>query len=123
MAGLNIRGAAFTSGGRLLALDAADDALLEFDPQAGLPVGTATARQFDGEPFDVSNLVDLAESGRGDLAGRKVRQLASSTFAAGRHEVAWDGCDDHGRALPAGVYACRVGSAGEKAWVRLTLVK
>ena len=267
LAGLSIRGAAFTSGGRLLALDATGGALLEFDPETGLPVGTATALQLDGEPFGVSNLVDLAEAdggeivlarwnelyrldaatghltllhtdpepgsdgigigaagsawasagrepgrhvvydvqfdddiyaydpaaayarqtiydniiaeynaGRGDLAsapatvvgvgeasprpaeltlhgahpnpfnprttiafslraagpvrlavhdlaGREVRELASSTFAAGRHEVAWDGCDDRGRALPAGVYACRVGSAGEQAWVRLTLVK
>ena len=44
-----------------------------------------------------------------DLQGRAVRTLASrSPTAAGRHEVSWDGRDDAGLALAAGVYFVRL---------------
>ena len=39
-----------------------------------------------------------------DVSGRVVRTLARREFAAGDHEVFWDGCDDQGRAVPRGVY-------------------
>ena len=46
-----------------------------------------------------------------DVQGRRVRGLLDGTTAAGPGEVVWDGSDDSGRALPAGVYWARLSSA------------
>ena len=51
-----------------------------------------------------------------DLSGRRVRELASGTIAAGTHALQWDGTDDGGMPVSAGLYFLRVGSEG----VRLT---
>jgi hypothetical protein len=47
-----------------------------------------------------------------DTQGRKVRSLIEGTRSAGPHEVRWDGRDDSGRELPAGVYRYRLRAAG-----------
>jgi hypothetical protein len=39
-----------------------------------------------------------------DAAGRLVRGIASGVHEPGYYTVHWDGCDDVGRAIPAGVY-------------------
>jgi flagellar hook assembly protein FlgD len=39
-----------------------------------------------------------------DAAGRLVRQVVSGVQEPGYYTVHWDGCDDVGRAIPAGVY-------------------
>jgi len=39
-----------------------------------------------------------------DVAGRRVRQLARATLPAGEHVTVWDGSDDDGRPVQAGVY-------------------
>jgi hypothetical protein len=46
-----------------------------------------------------------------DIAGRRVRHLASGVYSAGVHDFAWDGHDDDGRSVRAGAYfvAGRVG--------------
>jgi len=44
--------------------------------------------------------------------GRRVRTLVDGVFLAGRHESTWDGRDDHGRAVPAGIYFARLQGAG-----------
>lgn len=44
-----------------------------------------------------------------DLAGRQVRLLVREAAArAGTHQVVWNGLDDDGRTVPAGVYVCRL---------------
>lgn len=43
-----------------------------------------------------------------DLGGRVVRSLHRGSLAAGSHSVVWDGRDDAGAALPAGVYWARI---------------
>lgn len=59
-----------------------------------------------------------------DAAGRLVRTLHDGTaLAAGRHEAAWEGLDDAGRPVAAGVYQCRLEAGGQVAARRLTLVK
>jgi len=43
-----------------------------------------------------------------DVTGRKVRTLLTGDMSAGRHELAWDGRDDAGRSVSAGLYFYRV---------------
>jgi hypothetical protein len=43
-----------------------------------------------------------------DVAGRRISGSSASHFAAGRSTLHWNGLDDAGRAVPAGVYFARV---------------
>jgi flagellar hook assembly protein FlgD len=43
-----------------------------------------------------------------DVAGRIVRTLADGTLASGRHEQTWDGRDEAGKTVAAGVYFVRL---------------
>jgi hypothetical protein len=43
-----------------------------------------------------------------DVGGRLIRTLADRQFAAGTHEVVWDGLDNGGRQVPRGVYFTQV---------------
>jgi uncharacterized delta-60 repeat protein len=56
-----------------------------------------------------------------DVAGRLVRRLAEEQLPAGQHARAWDGKDDAGRRVAAGVYFCRL-HAGESVQKKSLLV-
>lgn len=43
-----------------------------------------------------------------DLAGRLVRTLVNAEQSAGEHVAGWDGNDQYFRAMPSGVYFCRL---------------
>lgn len=59
-----------------------------------------------------------------DTAGRLVRSLAEHTpYEAGTHEVAWDGRDDRGATLAAGVYHVRMAGAGFDETRKVVMVK
>jgi photosystem II stability/assembly factor-like uncharacterized protein len=58
-----------------------------------------------------------------DLSGRHVRTLFSGTIARGENRYIWDGRDDRGRMLPAGVYYCRASAGAEGVTARVGLVK
>lgn len=59
-----------------------------------------------------------------DCRGRCVRRLLSGeTREMGTHQESWDGLDDLGRALPSGVYACRLESDGAVRALRMTLLR
>jgi hypothetical protein len=47
-----------------------------------------------------------------DIQGRLVRTLAAGASTAGAHVVVWDGRDDGGRSVPAGVYLYRFDADG-----------
>lgn len=47
-----------------------------------------------------------------DLRGARVRTLCDREFPAGRHELAWEGEDDRGRAVAPGVYLVRFRADG-----------
>jgi hypothetical protein len=96
-------------------------------PADGAGARLATARP---NPFSRSTAIRYAATDGGpvelvvyDLSGRRVRTLVHGTVSAGEHEVAWDGRDDSGRRLAAGVYFCRfrMGAAAETR--RLVLVQ
>jgi hypothetical protein len=58
-----------------------------------------------------------------DLRGRLVAQPAAGPFAAGHHTLDWDGRDQSGATVPAGVYTCLLETGRERAVVKLTLVR
>ncbi len=58
-----------------------------------------------------------------DVAGKRVKTIVDGDMAPGRHETAWDGTDDAGGRVPAGVYICRVDAAGSSATQRLILIR
>lgn len=64
--------------------------------------------------------VDLSVYG---LDGRLLRRLESRQAPAGPHAVAWDGRDDAGRMLPAGVYLARLRADDRSTAIRVCLVK
>lgn len=58
-----------------------------------------------------------------DVRGRQVRTLRSGRAAAGPGQSTWRGRDDTGREVAAGIYLCRVGTADQERWLKLTLLK
>jgi len=59
-----------------------------------------------------------------DLAGRLVRTLAAEgVVGEGRHEVVWNGRDEAGQVMAAGVYFYRLDAAGFTETRRMTLLK
>ena len=68
----------------------------------------------------------LAVSGRAsvqvcDLAGRVVRTLLTGQQKPGRYGVRWDGRDDAGQTLAAGVYFCRFAAGDYRATQKLVV--
>ncbi|MFO7653283.1 MAG: M6 family metalloprotease domain-containing protein [Candidatus Krumholzibacteriia bacterium] len=58
-----------------------------------------------------------------DLRGRRVRQLAAEPRPAGPGVLTWDGADDHGAALPSGVYHVRIAAGTSRVTRKLVLVR
>ncbi|MDZ7370787.1 MAG: VIT domain-containing protein [candidate division KSB1 bacterium] len=86
-------------------------------------------------PFNPSTTLRFELPGDGyvtvriyDLTGRLVRTVFAGVAAAGEHALLWDGCDDEGLPVAAGVYLCRLeftDSAGERLvqTIKMSLVK
>ncbi|HMB71533.1 MAG TPA: FlgD immunoglobulin-like domain containing protein, partial [bacterium] len=58
-----------------------------------------------------------------DVTGRRVSTLADARFASGRHELAWNGTDERGRTVAAGVYWVRVSGGGVAEARSVTLLR
>ena len=59
-----------------------------------------------------------------DLAGRLVRTLVDGrAMEAGRHDETWDGRDESGRTVAAGVYVARVHVGEAQQSIKMSLVK
>ena len=59
-----------------------------------------------------------------DVTGRAVRVLAAgAAMEAGRHHAEWDGRDDAGTPLGAGLYFCRLEAGAEHAMRRMVFVR
>jgi hypothetical protein len=58
-----------------------------------------------------------------DAAGRRVATLVNGERAAGRHELVWNGENERGATLPAGVYIIRMESSGEMRAGKVSLLK
>ena len=57
-----------------------------------------------------------------DLGGRRVRTLVNGTQPAGEQTIAWDGRDEGGRVVAAGLYLVRFDAPGAKQSRRLILM-
>ncbi|MBK8164360.1 MAG: hypothetical protein IPK64_00195 [bacterium] len=58
-----------------------------------------------------------------DVTGRLVREIAGRDHAPGTYKIVWNGDDEQGRSVPAGVYFCRVDAADFSGTRKMTLVK
>lgn len=58
-----------------------------------------------------------------DVTGARSRTLLDAERGAGAHDVRWDGRDDDGRALPAGIYFLRLAAGSEVRTRRVAVVK
>ncbi|GJM43648.1 MAG: hypothetical protein DHS20C21_04900 [Gemmatimonadota bacterium] len=58
-----------------------------------------------------------------DVSGRQVRTLANGRFAAGTHEVRWDGRNDSGQTLGSGIYFARLTTDGREVIEKMVLVR
>jgi hypothetical protein len=59
-----------------------------------------------------------------DVSGRRLRKLADRVFEGGKsHELIWDGADDAGRRLGAGIYFYRVRSGSFTGQKKLTVLR
>jgi hypothetical protein len=81
-------------------------------------------------PFNPTTAIrfTLATAGRiqlrvVDTTGRCVRTLLDAWQDAGTQTVTWDGRDDGGRSVAAGVYCCRLAAAGEALERKMLLLK
>lgn len=102
--------------------------------QAGVP-SPATAAAVRLEPavpnpfnpatrivFTVDRARELAVTVH-DVRGRRVAELARGSFAAGPHEVTWNGADGAGAPVASGVYLVRLHGEGVEALRTVTLLK
>ena len=58
-----------------------------------------------------------------DIVGKKVRHLAGGNFQSGNYSLTWDGKNDVGEVLPAGVYLYSLTTPLEKRVRKMTLLK
>jgi len=58
-----------------------------------------------------------------DVIGRRVRTVSRGSYEAGFQETVWDGRDDGGRLVSAGVYFLRVATAGNTRTLKLTVLR
>ena len=81
-------------------------------------------------PFTTTTRVHLSvrETGQTrlslyDVGGRRLRVLVDGPLPAGEHNLEWDGKDEDGRALPAGVYLARLENANTIMVARMALTR
>jgi M6 family metalloprotease-like protein len=79
-----------------------------------VPVERALLANFPN-PFNPSTTIEFSVRQGGwtsvdvlDVLGKKVRTLYDNDAMPGSHRIQWDGLDDQGRAVAAGVYFCRL---------------
>ncbi|MEI6886167.1 MAG: agmatine deiminase family protein [Bacteroidota bacterium] len=58
-----------------------------------------------------------------DLNGKLIRELGSGTYSAGKHSENWDGTDNTGNKVPAGIYLYRLTTEKETLVKRMILIR
>lgn len=57
------------------------------------------------------------------VAGEKIRTLVDEQMGTGLHQAVWDGANDHGRMVAAGVYLARLQADGRQVVSKMALIK
>jgi hypothetical protein len=77
-----------------------------------------------GTSFDLSLPSDTSvEMVLYNSVGQKIRTLVSEKYQAGYHVVSWDGFDENGQQVSAGVYYCRIFLGNKMLMRRLLLLR
>jgi hypothetical protein len=93
-------------------------------PLARGGIGLKFARAASGWNLEVSAASPVhAQLELLDLAGRRVRDYGTRSFAAGITRLAWDGRDDAGRSVPAGVYFATLRAGAVSRTARASVVR
>jgi iron transport multicopper oxidase len=116
-----------TRDGHLIGFGLADETLAVGDPtpRTGAHLGPAYPNPCAGTTtFDIS----LARSGAVSLSiydpsGRRVRRLLDGEGSPGMQRVMWDGRDDLGTRVPAGLYLARMDASGARATRRVLVIR
>jgi hypothetical protein len=58
-----------------------------------------------------------------NLSGRRVVELIRESFSPGRHEITWNGEDQHGGKCAAGLYVCKVSNSQQSGMNKLLILK
>jgi hypothetical protein len=97
-----------------------------------VPVLALTGVQATPNPFNPTTSIRFTVGGSAsgtalidiyNALGRRVRTLVSRDQAPGQHAVTWDGRDDRGSSLAAGVYLASVRVGDAQQTVKMSLVK
>jgi hypothetical protein len=95
-----------------------------------LPVGKTALGSAFPNPFQQSTAIQLALEAGGmvklgvfDVAGRQVRNLINGYQVAGQRMVSWDGRNDAGMQLAAGMYVIKLETSGVVTSRRVAVVK
>ena len=96
----------------------------------GMPVPVFALNQNYPNPFNPTTQIQFGLAGETkttlvifDIAGRQVRSLVQGVVGPGFHTVEWNGKDDGGRTVAAGVYFYRLQAGDFRETKRMTLVK
>ncbi len=103
---------------------------LQSTPVAETPAIAATTLICTPNPFNPITTVrfSLPAAGRAtldvyDLRGLRLRTLVAADLTAGEHTARWDGRDEQGQAVAAGIYLVRLASGATRSQTRVVLVK
>ncbi len=97
-----------------------------------VPVAALTGVQATPNPFNPATNIRFTTGGSTsqtavidiyNALGRRVRTLVAPDQASGQHAVTWDGRDDRGSSLAAGVYLASVRVGDARQTVKMSLVK
>ncbi len=96
-------------------------------PRSGMPKMLSCSMH--PSPFRGSTVIsyELPKSGTVQLSicdatGRTVRMLVNETKGPGRYSAGWDGRDEQGRTLPAGIYFCALEAGSRRLGRKLILL-
>lgn len=95
-----------------------------------VPMGVSHLYANAPNPFNPRTTLRFAVAAAGpaellvfDVSGRRVRTLVDSPVAAGEHSAVWDGTDDSGRRVPAGIYWSQLRTGGYESQRKMIVMR